>query len=195
MSRVRSLADDATWWIAATEGLQGPLTQGEVFDSIRLGTTKEGTLIRSGADGPFATAGELFPAGFTAAGRPGVETGQTPDPHGAQSATSSALAEKLNSMQPETRTFVLLSGAGLGVLVVVLLIAVIAAVNSGGGEVRQVEPPSEVEFVLPNPVVPPSPLDWRPDGGYTGPPPPESWSGPNMGGYSGPLPPEPWSGP
>ena len=63
-----SAASEGVWWVAATEGLRGPLTQGEIFDSVRLGSVQQNTLLRSGGDGDWVTAGVAFPGAFGSAG-------------------------------------------------------------------------------------------------------------------------------
>lgn len=54
------------WWIAATEGVRGPLTQGEVFEEIRLGRVLANTLIRSDRAEEWVGASIRFPSAFAA---------------------------------------------------------------------------------------------------------------------------------
>jgi len=196
---VTEIASENAWWIAETEGLRGPLTQGEVFDAIRIGAVREGTLVRAGTQGSFATAGEVFPAGFALGEVTQGKPASRETPGQVASSSAEGAIRRLNSLSPETRIFVLLAGAGIAGLVVILIVAVIAAGVSGSGQAPQGEPQRQAEFFPSNPVTPPDPIPQqapsRIDGGYTGPPPPQSWTGPNMGGYTGPGLPQPWSGP
>ena len=193
------IASENAWWVAETEGLRGPLTQGEVFDAIRIGAVREGTLVRAGTQGSLAAAGEVFPAGFALGEVPQGKPASRETPGQVASSSAEGVTRGLTPLSPETRIFVLLSGAGVAVLVVILIVAVIAAGVSGSGQAPPGESQRQAEFFPSNPVTPPNPIPpqapSRIDGGYTGPPPPQSWTGPNMGGSTGPGLPQPWSGP
>ena len=98
------------WWIAATEGLRGPLTQGEVFEAVRAGRVREGTLIRLGEAGDWITAIAAFPAAFASAG----PVWSPPRPTPSSPATSSGTINDLNG-KVDVGIAVLLSMITLGI--------------------------------------------------------------------------------
>ena len=53
-----------SWWFAATEGLNGPHTQGEIFEAVRMGRVRSQTLLRLGEQGEWVPAAQAFPAAF-----------------------------------------------------------------------------------------------------------------------------------
>lgn len=182
-------ADNAetAWWAAVTDGLKGPFTQGEIFDSIRAGSIQARTLLRQGEHGDFVPASTSFPAAFAIGHQQSVI--ETESPPRAESRDNETRQAEANGIQGMSSGMVMLLATG-GTLAVILLVALVGSTGSppSGGNQRNNNPAPQVVL-----VPPPVPVQGQRDGGYTGPPPPEPWSGTNMGGFSGSIP-EPWTG-
>ena len=54
------------WWINAPGGVDGPFTQGEIFEAARTGRVQTDTLICQGQNGQWLAASISFPAAFGA---------------------------------------------------------------------------------------------------------------------------------
>jgi len=67
-----------SWWFAATEGLNGPHTQGEIFEAVRMGRVRSQTLVRLGEQGEWVPAAQAFPAAFPSSPTPPIGAGATP---------------------------------------------------------------------------------------------------------------------
>lgn len=56
-----------SWWINAPGGVQGPFTQGEIFEAVRNGRVVHETLVCQAQDGQWLAASIHFPAAFGSA--------------------------------------------------------------------------------------------------------------------------------
>lgn len=52
------------WWVAYSGGVEGPFTQGQLFDAVRMGRLLPGTLVRQG-EGAWVPASDALPGAFS----------------------------------------------------------------------------------------------------------------------------------
>lgn len=71
--------DEARWWIAYPAGVEGPFTQGQLFEAARLGRLLPVTLVCEGQAGTWTPASVAMPGAFgVVAARPQAPVAPTP---------------------------------------------------------------------------------------------------------------------
>jgi hypothetical protein len=102
--------ENQSWWFAATDGLHGPFSQGEIFEAIRMGRVQQGTLIRQGEQGDWAAAISVFRVAFPSSGSEWA-------PNPAQQVTNSGSSGSINDLngKVDVGITVLLSVITLGI--------------------------------------------------------------------------------
>lgn len=119
------------WWVAITEGVEGPLSRADVFEAVRMGRVQPNTLVRRGTDGAWGQAVDVFPGAF---GTQGPEASSNPSRTAATSdgTTASGVWNKVTvSGDPEARRNLLIVGSSAAG---VLLLGIIWTLVGGSGQ-------------------------------------------------------------